>query len=83
MCDKLPPAIGLAVTEGIGMATREVALVIHEGVQALDVAGPLDVFAAANDFLPEDDHYRCLLVARGNEPIRCSNGMWLTPDRSF
>lgn len=30
------------------MANRDIAIVIHDGVQALDVAGPLDVFAAAN-----------------------------------
>ena len=65
------------------MAKREVALVIHEGVQALDVAGPLDVFAAANGFLPEEDHYRCLLVARETSPLRSSNGMWMTADLGF
>ena len=37
------------------MTNRDIALVIHEGVQALDVAGPLDVFAAANDFLAPAD----------------------------
>lgn len=65
------------------MAQREVALIIHDGVQALDVAGPLDVFAAANGFLPEDDHYRCLLVARENRSVRSSNGMRMTADLSF
>jgi len=65
------------------MANREVALVIHDGVQALDVAGPLDVFAAANDFLPEEDHYRCLLVGKQRAPVRSSNGMWMTADLTF
>jgi transcriptional regulator GlxA family with amidase domain len=65
------------------MAIREVALVIHEGVQALDVAGPLDVFAAANGFLPEEDRYRCVLVAKDTLPVRCSNGMQMTADLSF
>ena len=65
------------------MANREVALVIHDGVQALDVAGPLDVFAAANGFLPEEDRYRCLLVGRERAPVRSSNGMWMTADLSF
>jgi transcriptional regulator GlxA family with amidase domain len=65
------------------MAIREVAVIIHEGVQALDVAGPLDVFAAANGFLPTDDHYRCLLLARERSPVRCSNGMRMTADLSF
>lgn len=65
------------------MAIREVALVIFDGVQALDVAGPLDVFTAANDFLPAQDRYRCLLVARSRTPLRSSNGMWMTADLSF
>lgn len=65
------------------MAIREVAVVIHDGVQALDVAGPLDVFAAANGFLPDEDHYRCLLVAGSKRPVRSSNGMWMTPDLDY
>lgn len=65
------------------MAKREVAVVIFEGVQALDVAGPLDVFTAANGFLPEDEHYHCLLVAGSTKRLRSSNGMWMVADLSF
>lgn len=65
------------------MAVRDVAVVIHDGVQALDVAGPLDVFAAANGFLPAEDHYRCLLVASSKTPLRSSNGMWMVPDLDY
>lgn len=65
------------------MAKRDIAVVIHDGVQALDVAGPLDVFAAANGFLPDEEHYRCLLVAGSGAPVRSSNGMWMTPDLDF
>jgi transcriptional regulator GlxA family with amidase domain len=65
------------------MAIREVAIVIFDGVQALDVAGPLDVFAAANDFLAAHDHYRCHLVAADRAPLRSSNGMWMTANLSF
>lgn len=65
------------------MAVREIAIVIHEGVQALDVAGPLDVFNAANDFLPAQDRYDLKLVAREKSSVRCSNGMRMAPDMSF
>jgi transcriptional regulator GlxA family with amidase domain len=65
------------------MAKRNVVVVIHEGVQALDVAGPLDVFAAANDFLPGADRYECLLVGGSTQPVRSSNGMRLAADLSF
>ena len=30
------------------MAVQAVAIAIHEGVQALDVVGPLDIFMEAN-----------------------------------
>jgi transcriptional regulator GlxA family with amidase domain len=65
------------------MANREVAIVIHDGVQALDVAGPLDVFAAANGFLPSKDQYRCLLLGETRAPVRCSNGMRMAADLTF
>jgi len=65
------------------MPNREIAVVIHDGVQALDVAGPLDVFAAANGFLAEADSYHCLLVGKTKAPVRSSNGMWITADLSF
>ncbi|MCQ8278549.1 GlxA family transcriptional regulator [Acetobacteraceae bacterium KSS8] len=65
------------------MAHRDVAVVIHEGVQALDVAGPLDVFAAANDFLMPADHYRCFVVGKDGAPVRSSNGMRIVADLGF
>lgn len=65
------------------MAKREVALVIFDGVQALDVAGPLDVFSAANGFLPKEDRYHCVLVAHSTQRLRGSNGMWMVADLTF
>lgn len=62
---------------------RRVAIVVHEGVQALDVAGPVDVFAEANGFLPPGDGYATLLVAARRDPLRASNGMQLVADLSF
>ncbi|MEO3428104.1 GlxA family transcriptional regulator [Pelagibius sp. CAU 1746] len=65
------------------MPTKDVALIIHEGVQCLDVAGPLDVFAEANRFLNEDDGYRCLVLAETTALIQGSNGMSLAAHCSF
>ncbi|MGN2250880.1 hypothetical protein ACFWZ1_12495 [Frateuria sp. GZRe14] len=62
------------------MPAQTVAIVIHEGVQALDVAGPVDVFAEANAYLPADDRYVVLLVAADRQPLRASNGMWMLAD---
>ena len=47
------------------MTVQAVAIVIHEGVQALDVAGPVDVFTEANNFLGREDRYETVLVAAG------------------
>ncbi|MEO9830124.1 MAG: DJ-1/PfpI family protein, partial [Nitratireductor sp.] len=65
------------------MAKRDVALVIHDGVQSLDVAGPLDVFTEANGFLDADERYRCLLVADTTALIRASNGTPMAAHESF
>jgi transcriptional regulator GlxA family with amidase domain len=65
------------------MARKEVALLIHDGVQALDVAGPLDVFAEANGFLPDDQGYDLVLLASERRPIRASNGMALAAHLTF
>lgn len=65
------------------MAKRRVALIIHDGVQALDVAGPLDVFAEANALLPAEEAYDCLLLAADTDAVRASNGMAIVPHCSF
>jgi len=65
------------------MAAQRVGMVIHEGVQALDVAGPIDAFHEANSFLDEDRRYETILVACTRDPVRASNQMRLIPDLSF
>jgi transcriptional regulator GlxA family with amidase domain len=53
----------------------KLTLVVLDGVQALDVAGPLDVFAEANRFLPKKDHYEITLVGGRPDGVMCSSGM--------
>jgi transcriptional regulator GlxA family with amidase domain len=60
-----------------------VAIAIFPGVQALDVAGPVDVFAEANRFIDSAEHYRVTLVAADAGTMRASNGMSLTADATF
>ncbi|AET90809.1 transcriptional regulator, AraC family [Burkholderia sp. YI23] len=55
----------------------KVAIILFDGVQALDVAGPLDVFAEANTHLPADQRYEVSLVGREAGLVTCSNGMQL------
>ncbi|CAB3747483.1 HTH-type transcriptional regulator CdhR [Paraburkholderia solisilvae] len=56
----------------------KVAIVVFDGVQALDLAGPMDVFAEANTFLPEHLKYEVFLVRGQGGPVTCSNGMQLS-----
>lgn len=61
----------------------KVAIVVFDGAQALDVAGPLDVFAEANTFLPAHQRYEVSLVGREAGNVSCSNGMQLAVSHGF
>ncbi|MHC6225108.1 GlxA family transcriptional regulator [Pseudomonas sp. X10] len=65
------------------MTVRTVAIAIHNGVQALDVAGPMDVFHEANTYLASEDQYETVLVATDYSPLRASNRMQLRADLTF
>ncbi|MCD0503227.1 GlxA family transcriptional regulator [Bordetella petrii] len=65
------------------MTVRTVVIAIHEGVQALDVAGPVDVFHEANGFLAQTDRYDTVLAAASRDPLRASNRMRLSADLAF
>lgn len=65
------------------MPVQSVAIVVYEGVQALDVAGPMDVFSEANTFLGSADRYETVLVAAHRNPLRASNGIRLLADLTF
>ncbi|KRA84068.1 GlxA family transcriptional regulator [Altererythrobacter sp. Root672] len=63
------------------MPVRTVAILVYEGVQALDVAGPVDVFAEASRQIGAADRYEIALVAETLDPVRTSNGTRIVPDR--
>jgi transcriptional regulator GlxA family with amidase domain len=65
------------------MALQKVAVAIHDGVQALDVAGPVDVFTEVNAYIPAEDRYETVLVAAHRAPLRASNNMQMVADLSF
>ncbi|WP_129793981.1 GlxA family transcriptional regulator [Sphingosinicella sp. CPCC 101087] len=65
------------------MPAQTVAIVIHDGVQALDVAGPVDVFNEANIYLDDANRYETVLIAADHGPLRASNGMRLVADLTF
>jgi len=62
---------------------KTVALLIFPGVQSLDVSGPMDVFAEANDYVPAGEGYRLLTVGTQPSPVRASNGQQLGFDFSL
>lgn len=65
------------------MTVQRVAIVIHEGVQALDVAGPMDALHEANAHLSSGERYETALVAVRRAPVRASNGMQLVADLDY
>ena len=56
---------------------------IFEGVQALDVSGPLDVFSEATSLLRPGDGYSITLIGPTTSRLRASNGMSLVADVDF
>lgn len=59
---------------------RTVVIIALPGVQLLDVAGPLDVFAEAN-VQAGNEAYALMVAAAEPGPIRSSSGVRLMPDR--
>ena len=57
-----------------------IGVLVYEGVQALDLAGPLDVFGAANRNHAGPAPYRTLTIGLSDAPVRGENGPTLAPD---
>jgi transcriptional regulator GlxA family with amidase domain len=55
------------------MTAHHVQIVLFDGVQSLDVTGPLEVFTGAH-------HYRITTASAGGRPVRTSSGLTITPD---
>ncbi|MFJ7157891.1 GlxA family transcriptional regulator [Streptomyces sp. NPDC101118] len=61
------------------MAKRTVLVVLFDGVQSLDVTGPVEVFAGASVGRPGDG-YEIRTASLGGAPVRTSSGLTLVPD---
>ncbi|MFS4092585.1 GlxA family transcriptional regulator [Streptomyces sp. AF1A] len=57
--------------------THTVVMVLFDGVAALDVTGPLDAWAAANQY---GGRYRIVTVSPGGKEVRTTSGLGLTAD---
>jgi len=66
---------------------RQVAILVYPGVQSLDVTGPLEVFAGAQQIIEAecrpDPGYEIRLVAARSGPLRTSSGLMITPDSAL
>jgi len=61
------------------MAQRTVLVVLFDGVQSLDVTGPVEVFAGAELGVPGS--YRIRTASLDGGPVRTSSGLTLVPDQ--
>lgn len=58
---------------------RTVAILLFEGAELMDVAGPAEVFIVA----AEGEAFRVLMVSDSTAPLRTMGGVAITPDVSF
>ena len=73
--------VGVDSTAAQSADARTVVLVAFDGVQLLDLAGPMDVFSAAT-LLGADPPYELVVTSPSGTPVRSASGVQLVPDRS-
>ena len=62
---------------------KTIAMLIFDGVQSLDISGPLDVFAEANALIGTDQQYQMLTIGPRDRNVTASNGMILASSLSY
>ncbi|MFJ8587372.1 GlxA family transcriptional regulator [Streptomyces sp. NPDC093595] len=65
------------------MTKRPVLVVLFDGVQSLDVTGPVEVFAGAARFGPAGGAYPLRTASLDGEPVRTRSGLRLVADTSL
>ena len=61
-------------------------MILFDGVQSLDVTGPLEVFAGANSWRAQRGHdplYDIRTASLGGQPVRTSSGLRLAPNEDL
>lgn len=61
---------------------RQVAILVYDGAEVLDFAGPFEVFAVTSE-LNNDAFFEVSLVSERAAPVRSVNGMLVTPNKVF
>jgi transcriptional regulator GlxA family with amidase domain len=66
---------------------RQIAILAYPGVQSLDVTGPLEVFAGAENLLAAEDSdrrgYTVHVLSKDGAPLETSSGLTITPHASI
>ncbi|MFI9237684.1 GlxA family transcriptional regulator [Streptomyces sp. NPDC053079] len=62
---------------------RTVLIILYEGVQSLDVTGPLEVFHGAGVLLGDPGTYRVRTATVDGAPVRTGSGLRLAPDAAL
>ncbi|WP_337878558.1 GlxA family transcriptional regulator [Rheinheimera sp.] len=62
---------------------KNVIMPLFENFMLLDFAGPAEVFALANRFLPDPERYKVVTLAASTNAVSSSNGVRVVPDSSF
>jgi len=66
---------------------RLVVIVGFDGVQGLDLCGPMDVFAGAQQLVEgtglSDPGYKIVVVSAAGAPVRTSAGLTLMPEAAL
>ena len=70
----------VAPRNGDDRATRQVALVIYDGLTVLDLVGPLEVMTALSHVRPD---LSPVVVAEDTTPVRSDSGLTFLPNASF
>jgi transcriptional regulator GlxA family with amidase domain len=66
------------------MTSHLVAIAAFDDVELLDIAGPIEVFTAADRLLGEDaTGYQTLIVGSARGPVRCAGGVSLLAEASW
>jgi transcriptional regulator GlxA family with amidase domain len=60
--------------------TRTIGIVLFDGVEELDFAGPWEVFTALRAFDPE---LQVVTISESGDLVRCAKGLRVLPDHSF
>lgn len=64
-------------------ATSTIGLLAYDDMQALDLAGPLDVFGAANARRDGTPFYRLCIIGLDAVAVRAENGLTITPTHAL